>query len=280
MKEASLQVPFFVCLYFSAGYIGYVASRFQLNRHKSRLANKAEYLRQGLGIVLEQKPPQLGSNLDAVKIECEGEHYFPPTHHEGNTGNRYREVGFYNINWQGGAFHGANRDSLRHRLTSSRQPVMFNDGMLDMYRGRFSSLLKNPGLRWQTDKKKDMLLNFSNESGTEPGTGIFFQYDGEARFAFSPTSENFSLYIRKVLTIPVVMGPYHKAKLTGEVESMEGCFEFSGEIEADREQVRRRIFSLINGSLAQEMNATKEELIISVHLAALEVEASTVPTSA
>merc|ERR1712060_865995 len=134
--------------------------------------------------------------------------------------------------------------------------------MLDMYRFRFSSLLKNPGLRMQTDKKKDMLLHFNT---SEPGTGIFFQYDGEARFAFSPTSQDFSIYIRKVLTIPVVLGPYYNKKLTGDAENTEAIFEFVGDSEADRQQVKTRIFSLLDGSLPREINATEEELI-AAHL--------------
>jgi len=267
MKQAEMPVPFFVSLYFSVGLFGYVVSRFQLNRHKSPLANKAEYARQVYGIVTESRPAQLRRNIDAVKIKCEGEHYFPPRHHEGNTGNRYREVGFYNINWQAGLFHGANRGSLRHRVVSKRQPVTFNDGLLDMYRFRFSSLVKNPGLRMQTDKKKDMLLNFTT---SEQGTGIFFQYDGEARFAFSPTGQDFCIYIRQVLTIPVVMGPYHNRKLTGDAENTNGYFQFCGETGADVDKVKRRIGSLLSGSLAQELNATNEELI-SANLTSQEI---------
>jgi len=267
MKQAETPVPFLICLYFSAGFGAYVVSRFQLNRHKSPLANKAEYARQVYGIVTESRPAQLRRNIDAVKIKCEGEHYFPPRHHEGNTGNRYREVGFYNINWQAGLFHGANRGSLRHRVVSKRQPVTFNDGLLDMYRFRFSSLVKNPGLRMQTDKKKDMLLNFTT---SEQGTGIFFQYDGEARFAFSPTGQDFCIYIRQVLTIPVVMGPYHNRKLTGDAENTNGYFQFCGETGADVDKVKRRIGSLLSGSLAQELNATNEELI-SANLTSQEI---------
>jgi hypothetical protein len=258
MKQAEMPVPFFVSLYFSVGLFGYVVSRFQLNRHKSPLANKAEYARQVYGIVTETRPAQLRRNIDAVKIECEGTHYFPPRPRTGNTGNRYREVGFYNINWQAGLFHGANRGSLRHRVVSKRTPVTFNDGMLDMYRFRFSSLLKNPGLRMQTDKKKDMLLHFNT---SEQGTGVFFQYDGEARFAFSPTAQDFCIYVRQVLTIPVVMGPYHNRKLTGDAEKKKDVFEFCGETEADIDKVKQRIVSLLSGSLAKELNATNEELI-------------------
>mmetsp|Transcript_34022 Transcript_34022/g.66961 ORF Transcript_34022/g.66961 Transcript_34022/m.66961 type:complete len:161 (-) Transcript_34022:313-795(-) len=128
-----------------------------------------------------------------------------------------------------------------------------------MYRFRFSSLVKNPGRRMQTDKKKNMLLHFASNS--EPGTGVFFQYDGEARFAFSPSSEDFCIYIRQVMTIPVVMGPFANSKLTGGAEDKEDFFEFHGETEADKDMVKKRVAKLLSGSLGQEMNATKEELI-------------------
>ena len=38
--------------------------------------------------------------------------------------------------------------------------VRFNDGLLDMYRMRFKSYFKNPGVRMQTDKRKDMAMTF------------------------------------------------------------------------------------------------------------------------
>jgi len=142
---------------------------------------------------------------------------------------------------------------------SKREPVTFNDGMMDRYRFRFSSLLKNPGLRMQTDKKKNMLLHFTGNS--ERGTNIFFQYEGEARFAFSPSAGDFSIYIRQVMTIPVVMGPYHNSKLTGGAADKEDFFEFYGETEADKDKVKKRIAAFLGGRLAQEMNATTEELV-------------------
>jgi hypothetical protein len=39
------------------------------------------------------------------------------------------------------------------------------------------------------------------------------------------------------------------------------CFEFCGETGAEVDKVKKRIHALLSGSLAQELNATKEELI-------------------
>merc|ERR1719222_1783476 len=95
-----------------------------------------------------------------------------------------------------------------------------------MFRWKFASLLKNPGLLIQTDKKKDMQLTFSGQKGK----GVFFQWDGEARFAFSPEGQPFHIFIRKVCNIPVVIGPYHEPRLTGEVDNGERVrFEFCGD---------------------------------------------------
>ena len=39
-----------------------------------------------------------------VQIFCGPERYFPPRSEDGSGGERYREVGFLNINWQAGGF--------------------------------------------------------------------------------------------------------------------------------------------------------------------------------
>merc|ERR550532_2285554 len=157
------------------------------------------------------------------------------------------------------AFHGASRASLRRRLLggSAREPVKFNDGLVDIFRIRGAlSFVKNPGLRLQTDKKQDLKLNF----GGPEGTGIFFQYDGEARYAFSPEGKDFNIFIRRVLRVPVVLGPQHCARLTGGAESVPAGFEICGETKQEREEVRRRIFRLFNGELVQELCASRQEL--------------------
>jgi len=257
LKEAGKPIPFFVCLYFSAGFGAYMTARFQLNRHKTPITNRCEYVRQAMAIIAESTPPQLQLRLNGVEIDCEGKPYFPPRRERGTRGRGYREVGFYNINWQAHAMHGANRAPLPARLCSSREPVMFNDGMVDMFRWKFKSLAKNPGLRVQTDKKRDMLLKYSGKQGQ----GVFFQWDGEARFAFSPTGDEFHIFIRKVMTIPVVLGPYHDKRLTGNViDGQPVEFGFFGDSDDEKEKVRRRVLQSVRGELDSELNATREEI--------------------
>merc|ERR1719478_1524209 len=123
-----------------------MVARFQLNRRTTPIGNRMEYVRQGAGIVLESTPPQLNVRADGISIDCDGEPYFPPRRHKGVRGKAYREVGFYNINWQAHLAHGADRAGLCSRLSccSSRTPALFNDGQLDMYRMRFTTYMKNP----------------------------------------------------------------------------------------------------------------------------------------
>lgn len=135
--------------------------------------------------------------------------------------------------------------------------MKFNDGLLDMYRMRLKSYLKNPGKKMQTDKRKDMALTFE----AAPGKGIFVQYDGEARFAFSPTGEAFRIYIRKVLNIPVVIGPYAQESLTGNLnDGREVAFEFGGETPEEKALVRTRMLKSLHGDLDAELNATATEI--------------------
>ena len=51
MKEASKPTPFFVMLYFSTGFGGYLCSRFSINRRTTPLRNRLEYIRQALGML-------------------------------------------------------------------------------------------------------------------------------------------------------------------------------------------------------------------------------------
>lgn len=279
MREASLPVPFLLCLYFSTGFSAYTVARFQLHRHSTPLRNRVEYVRQGLGIICEKTPPQLPLRLDGVRADCEDQPYFPPRRDTGNRGSGYRDVGFYNVNWQAHLFHGCSRRKLRRRCSCFRQTkdvARFNDGMIDMYRFRLKSVLKNPGFEMQTDKKKNVTLSF----GLPRGKGIFFQYDGEARFAFSPSGQEFSMLIRRVLSIPVVLGPHYKAPPrpkcssdgargggavrgsgVGDVPSKdEARFSFLGDSWDEIEQVRQRLKDLLSGRLAKELLATEADL--------------------
>lgn len=257
LKQAGKPVPFFVCLYFSAGFGAYMTARFQINRRKTPALNRLEYTRQAFGIIFESTPPELNLRLNGVTIDCDGEPYFPPRREAGNLGRRYREVGFYNINWQAHALHGAERSGLTKRLFSTRRPVVFNDATLDMFRWKFASLFKNPGLRIQTDRKKDLLLTYDGGKGK----GVFFQWDGESRFAFSATGDPFQIYIRQVLCVPVVIGPFVDERLTGPLDNgSEVCFSFIGSTPEDQDIVRRRILRSVRGELDSELNASLEEI--------------------
>jgi len=256
LKEAGKPVPFFVALYFSCGFGAYMTARFQINRRRTPLANRMEYVRQAVGIIVERTPPQMQTRLDNVNIESDAGQYFPPRKRRGRG---YREVGFYNINWQANALHGYDRAGMSTRLNpcNSRKPVMFNDGAIDLFRWKFKSILKNPGLKVQTDKRKEVHLSYDGGKGK----GIFFQWDGEARFAFSPNDQPFNIFIRKVLSIPVVLGPSLDESLTGPVDN--GCevkFQMYGETESERDLVRRRIQQLVKGDLDSELIATESEI--------------------
>lgn len=261
LKQAGKPVPFFICLYFSAGLGAYMTSRFQINRRKTPLRNRAEYVRQLLGIVTEPTPPQLSLRLTGITIDCEEEAYFPPRRNLPNQGRKYREVGFYNINWQAHGLHGADRASVGSRMCcSSRSPVKFNDGKIDMFRWKFASFFKNPGTTMQTDKKEDMLLNFSTEQ--QKGKGVFFQWDGEARYAFNPDGEDFQIYIRKVLNVPVVIGPWVDERLTGDLNNGQAVeFSFFGKDAEEKQAVSRRVLQLVSGGLDTELIASVEEIL-------------------
>lgn len=262
MKEAGLPVPLFVCLYFSAGFCAYMTARFQMNRRRTPVQNKMEYARQALGIVAERVPPQLNVGLESVRVTCkengEDATYFPPRASDGNTGRKYREVGFLNINWQAGMANGADRAPVCGRICSTREPAKFNDGKVDMYRLRFRSGLKNPGMNIQTDKRDNgMTLEFNGDRGT----GIFFQWDGEARFAFSPTGQPFHINVRKILNIPVVLGPHYDPRITGNPDNgLPVTFGFCGETLAEQEATRNRILRGVRGELNSELIGSASDM--------------------
>jgi hypothetical protein len=261
LKQAGNPSPFLVCLYFSVGFGGYLVSRFQINRRGGPKANDLEYLRQGAGIVLETIPPQLCQRLDGCEIDCDGRHYFPPRPEEGTCAHAYREVGFMNINWQAKRIHAYERAPLSERLVPfrKRDPVKFNDGSLDMFRMRMRSCIKNPGVaNMQCDRRKDMHLTFKGPKGK----GVFFQWDGEARYAFHPDGAPFSIYIRQALCVPVVIGPdASQNSLRGDLDNGKPVrFEFCGDTPEDRDAVRRRMLKSVNGDLIDELRATSADL--------------------
>lgn len=259
MREASTPVPLFCCLYFSVGFFAYMTARFQMNRHAHPLLNKLEYARQAVGITTETLPPQLGSGLSNLSISCGGDAYFPPRSEQGNTGGKYVDAGFLNINWQGGMAHGADRAPACARACATREPAKFNDAKVDMYRLKLSSPFRMPGPRYQTDKKEGP-ITFTHSGGR--GKGVFFQWDGEARFAFSPTGEPFSIEARRILSVPVVLGPGYDPRVTGDSDNGQAVrFEFAGATHEEREEVKTRILRCVRGELDKELNATREELV-------------------
>lgn len=165
-----------------------------------------------------------------------------------------------NVNWIAGMGHGSDRAPLSARLCSSREPVKFNDAKMDMFRFKVASLVKNPGPpRFQTDKMEGpMTLTFDGPKGK----GIFFQWDGEARFAFSPCGRPFSIHARKILNIPVVLGPEFNARITGDPDNgAEAEFAFVGETPSEQDAVRVRVLRYVRQELNTELNASREEVL-------------------
>ena len=68
MKTTGNPVPFFVSLYFSVGFFGYVVARFQLNRHNTPFQNTLEYIRQGASVIV--KANILGTGLASIRTVC------------------------------------------------------------------------------------------------------------------------------------------------------------------------------------------------------------------
>jgi len=260
MKTASLPVPLFSCLYFSVGAGAYMIARFQNNRRRSALSNNIEYARQVAGILVESTPPQLNTGLDSVTVSCGSSAYFPPRSGEGNTGRSYLEVGFMNVNWIAGRAHGADRAPLSARVCSSREPAKFNDAKLDMFRFKATTFVKNLGPpRFQTDKMEGPItLTFAGGKGK----GIFFQWDGEARFAFSPSGGPFSIHIRKIMNIPVVLGTEFDSRIVGPPDNgAETNFAFAGETLGERDEARVRVLRYVRQELNSELNASREEVL-------------------
>jgi hypothetical protein len=267
MKPAEAPVPFFVILYANFGFIGYEIARFQINRRGTAFANTLEHFRQGNCAMFERTPCQCIRGLEGVSVNADGQSYFPPRNQPLSKGANYGDIGFMNINSLGGGnFHAADRENVLLRFArglacgAGRKVPLFNDGKLDMIRVKKLpplSIVKNPGIILQGDKKKE--FTFSLEA--EQGKGIFMQYDGEGRFMFSPTGGKFSFSVRKAVNLPVVLGPRYNQKLGGNPDNGQPVkFEIFGETPQLRKEVMARIWKLLAGDLMEEMMATEEEL--------------------
>lgn len=279
LKPPSSPAPLGIFLYASAGFSGYLGARTRLNSSAYSVRRRFEGLRQAVGVLLEQTPPQLRIRTDGVSVEChqgisrhdrEADHskakpYFPPRPGRKSRkpkGYRFREVGFHNVAWQGHFRYGADRAGLLRRLcccgVQPRRPIRFNDGLLDMYRMRMKSFFKNPGRKMQTDKQRDMLLTFTSDKAQ----GLFVQFDSEFRFLFSPTGGTCHLFIRKIMNIPVVAGPSFREKSSGAMRNGEQVrFEFHGDTPEDKARAGARVLAFLRGEVDAELNASTQDIV-------------------
>eukprot|EP00438_Fugacium_kawagutii_P025661 Skav205806 [mRNA] locus=scaffold307:287382:294154:- [translate_table: standard] len=123
----------------------------------------------------------------------------------------------------------------------------------------------SPGVASQA-VEDGLTLTYSGEKGT----GLFFQWDGESRFAFSPTGDDFHIHIRKILNIPVVLGPNYDPRVTGEPENGQPLkFSFCGQNDEERRSFAQRVLKGVQGQLNEELLASSEEMQrIGLHLEA------------
>jgi len=266
MKRADVVVPFLVLLYASYGFGANVVARFQLVRHDSQLANLLEYARISQSVLFGTQCPQVQRGLEGLRITNLGEEaekngsdqYFPPR--KTRSAARYKEAGFMNINsMAGGALKGRDRAGLTTRwcmCDAGRQQVDYGDGKADFYRQSVVRTFAKTGTRLQVDKKRGATFRFE----ANRGKGIFMQYDGEGRFAFSPDGQPWRMDIQQVLRVPMVVHPSAHRPASSSSSSDPVKFEIIGDTPEEAARVKARIFRWIAGDLVQEMNATEDEI--------------------
>lgn len=191
-QESGAGVPFLCLLYFSMGFDAFVAAKVELNRTESRLMNFVEYGKQITSGMLG--PQRRNIDLTGIVISVPGDpqptQYFPPPEST-HTCSEYESVGFMNINSLGGG------------CWSASPPASFKDGKLDLFRQRnYTGNLAKRGFRFETEKHRSATFSVPSEL-----PGVHCQYDGEARFIFSPDSAKLDLVVQRVLQIPVAIGP-------------------------------------------------------------------------
>lgn len=262
MKPAGVVAPFLILLYASYGFSAQILASFQLVRHDSQLLNVLEYFRIGPSLLLARPPAQLRSGMEGMTVQhSQGDppekngtdRYFPPR--ATRKDRRYGEVGFLNINSAGGGgLTGADRASFAARWCrcgSGRKPVDYGDGQIDVFRMRWLRTVAKTGSKLQTDKRHGATFHFE----AARGQGIFLQYDGEARFVFHPSGRAWRMDVRRVLTIPVVASSSSKPQAASDPV----CFRMVGDLH-EVAQVKARIVKWIRGELAQELNATADDI--------------------
>lgn len=277
-KVAGPAVPFLSLLYFSMGYEAFVAAQVENNRTESRFANFKEYLKSIPGSLMGAQRRNI--NLAGVEIrvpeggDARSRHYFPPPHRE-STGAEFTSIGFMNINsFGGGTF-------------KATDPALFADGLMDMFRQKkyIKNILRR-GLRFRTEKHASAAFRLPQGL-----PGVFCQCDGETRYLFGAQGEEVDFLVRRVMQIPVVLGPGAPRESQdacgaetwedasdvedGSPASMWACsfsskgarrrskkaahFRFIG-ADDEKESFRARLDAWVSGALAGEMNATAREV--------------------
>jgi hypothetical protein len=265
LRPADPVAPFLVFLYCSYGFIGQVISRFQPQRRSSQLMNKLVMTKATAEIILGFRAKQLRpgmdgfslSNLPGAPLEKNGtDRYFPPR--ESRKASAYKDVGFMNVDsFVGGNLRGMDRTTFCNRwfsCGSGRKPVNPTDGKADFFRERLGPTVAKTGNKLLVDKKDGAVARFA----PAPGQGIFFQWDGEGRFAFHPDGEEWRMDICRVLTIPmVVAGSFMNKRSTPVGQDVK--FSIVGTPE-EKIRVKARLMQAVSGALVSELNATAEEI--------------------
>jgi len=262
MHEAAPVAPFLVFLYLSFGFIAHVASRFEPKRTKSQIQNKIVMGIKTAEILLGFRAVQLKRGMEGMTIEnVPGEpdekngtnRYFPPRN--GRKGGSYFDVGLMNANsFVGGQLHGRDRASCTQRWCScsgSRADVDPTDGKADFFRERLVPSILKTGNRLQTDKKPGGTFKYE----AAKGQGQFFQFDGEGRFAFSPSGDEWNISVTCALTVPMVVPKGFKKHNEAPIE-----FKFCGSTPEEVARIKARMSKWASGALVKELNATVEEM--------------------
>lgn len=202
-KVAGPSVPFLSLLYYSMGYDAFVAAEVEINRTSSQLLNKLEYVQSGTRALLGAKRRHV--DLTGIKVDVpvipsgsspvagaslEERQYFPPVE-RGSTGSEYATCGCMNIN------------SLAAGFLTASEPAKFGDGLIDLFRQRNylgNALRRGRGM----DTEKHSRATFRIPAQLP---GVHIQFDGEARYLFQPEQKDGAWQLRRVMQIPVVLGP-------------------------------------------------------------------------
>eukprot|EP00929_Paragymnodinium_shiwhaense_P057222 TRINITY_DN28635_c0_g1_i1.p1 TRINITY_DN28635_c0_g1~~TRINITY_DN28635_c0_g1_i1.p1 ORF type:complete len:1099 (+),score=261.80 TRINITY_DN28635_c0_g1_i1:107-3403(+) len=184
---AGPSVPCIFLLYFSMGYEALVASMVELNRTDSRFWNKVEYGKIGPTAMLG--PERRMIDLAGITVhKAAGQRYFPPLD-KPKAASEYMSVGCLNINsYMGG-------------LMVCKEAASYEDGLIDLFR---ASDLVGTKIKSGFSTEKDKRVTFCIPPSLP---GVHFQYDGESRYLFHPNAQCIEIEIKRVMKIPVVLGP-------------------------------------------------------------------------